>query len=89
MSDNKKPATKVRLHPVVASIFRNDTPKGIAYAVTFERTYIDAAGKWQSSTNFNTSELLLVAKVADLAHSEIYKLRVADRNGDQSQEEAA
>lgn len=81
MSDNKKPAAKINLHPVSAAIWRNQNQKGDAfYSVTFERSYKDENGKWQSSSSFSVSELLLLSKVADLAHSEIYKLRANDRD---------
>lgn len=89
MSDNKKPAAKVSLFPVSAAIWRNQNQKGVFYSVTFERSYKDDAGNWQTSSAFNTSDLLLVAKAADLAHSEIYKLRAGDRTLEQSEDEAA
>jgi hypothetical protein len=80
MSDNnKKPAAKVSLFPVSAAIWRNQNQKGVFYSVTFERSYKDDAGKWQTSSTFNASDLLLLAKAADLAHSEIYKLRGNER----------
>jgi hypothetical protein len=88
MSDAKKPVARVRLYPVSAAIWRNQNEKGVFYAITFERSFRDEAGQWQTSSNFNASELLLVAKVADLAHSEIYRLRANDRTGDHSDEEA-
>ena len=89
MSDSKKPATKVHLYPVTATIWRNQNPKGIAYSVTFERSYKDEEGNYKSASSFNTSELLLVSKVADLAHTEIYRLRAEDRNADKPEDEAA
>jgi hypothetical protein len=89
MSDSKKPAARIKLYPVSAAIWRNETQKGVFWSVTFERSYKDEAGNWQSSDNFNTSELLLVSKVADLAHSEIFKLRVSDRHVEPTDEEAA
>ena len=49
------------------------------YNVTFERRYRDDANKWQSSSSFGMSDLLLLAKVADLAHSEIHRLRAAHK----------
>ncbi len=76
MSDSKKPASKVTLYPVSAAIWRNETQKGEAfYSATFERSYKDKDGKYQSSDSFNGSDLLLLAKVADMAHTEIEKLR--------------
>jgi hypothetical protein len=80
MSDTKKPAARVTLYPVTAAIWRNENGKGDAfYAVTFERSYKDDAGNWQSSGSFILGELLLLAKVADRAHSEIYRLRASER----------
>jgi len=89
MSENKKPAAKINLHPVSAAIWRNQNQKGDAfYSVTFERSYKDENGKWQSSSSYSISELLLLSKIADLAHSEIYKLRANDRDAN-AEDEAA
>ena len=86
-NSNKKPVSKVTLYPVSAAIWRNENAKGEAfYNVTFERSYKDDAGNWQSSGTFSTGDLLLLAKVADRAHSEIYKLRASDRTAQQSDE---
>ena len=89
MSDTKKPAARINLHPVSAAIWQNRNPKGTFYSVTFERSYRDEGGKWQTSSNFNVNDLLLLAKVADQAHSEILKLRSKDRDTDHADEDAA
>jgi hypothetical protein len=89
MSDTKKPAAKVTLYPVTAAIWRNQNQSGVFYSVTFERSFKDDAGKWQSASTFNANDLLLLAKVADQAHSEIFKLRAKDRQADQADEDAA
>jgi hypothetical protein len=88
MSENKQPVARINLHPVSAAIWRNENEKGAFYSVTFERSYKDDGGKWHRSGSFNASDLLLLAKVSDLAHSKIYELRAADRNG-QADEETA
>jgi hypothetical protein len=88
MSDAKKPAAKVTLYPVTAAIWRNQNQSGVFYSVTFEKAFKDDAGKWASSSTFNAADLLLLAKVADQAHSEIYKLRASDRQA-QPDEDAA
>jgi len=88
MSDTKKPAAKINLHPVSAAIWRNQNPKGIFYSVTFERSFKDDAGKWQTSSTFNANDLLLLAKVADQAHSEIVKLRANDRHSEHEEDAA-
>jgi hypothetical protein len=61
----------------------------VFYAVTFERSYRDDSGQWQTSSNFNQQELLLLAKAADQAESEIRRLRAEDRSSDQAEDEAA
>ena len=89
MSDAKKPASRISLHPVSAAIWRNQNQKGDAfYSVTFERSYKDEDGKWQASNSFSLSELLLLSKVADQAHSKIYELRAKDRKA-QPEDQAA
>lgn len=88
MSENKQPVAKINLHPVSAAIWRNENQKGTFYSVTFERSYKDDDGKWHRSGSFNAGDLLLLAKVADLAHSKIHELRAGDRNAP-SEDEAA
>lgn len=89
MSDNKKPAARINLHPVSASIWKNISQKGEAlYSVTYQCRYKDSDGKWSYSNNFGPAESLLLSKVADLAHSKIYELRANDRNA-QPEDEAA
>jgi hypothetical protein len=79
MSDTKKPASKVTLFPVTAAVWRNEAKGKAFYSVTFERSYKDDAGNWKSSSSFSESDLLLLAKVADQAHSEVVKLRANDK----------
>lgn len=51
------------------------------YNVTFQRLYRDDEGKWQSSESFGRDDLLLLAKIADQAHSRICGLQLAERAG--------
>jgi hypothetical protein len=88
MSDSKKPAAKLNLHPLAAAIWRNENNGATFYSVTFERRYKDEAGNWQSSGSFNSGDLLLLAKLADQAHSKIVELRAKDRNA-QPEDQAA
>ena len=86
MSDSKKPVSKVSLYPVSAAIWRNAGSLGAAYyTVTFERTYKEG-DDWKSTGSFTVNDLLLLGKVADQAHSEIYKLRANDRPAQQTDE---
>jgi hypothetical protein len=88
MSDTKKPAARISMYPVNAAIWRNQNPKGVFYSVTFERSFKDDSGKWQTSSTFNANDLLLLAKVADQAHTEIFKLRANDRHSDADEDAA-
>jgi hypothetical protein len=63
-----------------AAIWRNENNGSTFYSVTFERRYKDDAGNWHSSSSFNSSDLLLLAKLADQSHSKIVELRADDRN---------
>ncbi len=77
---DKKPAATMKLFPLSAAIWRNETKDGKAfYSVTFERSYRDDGGNWKSSDSFNGSDLLLLAKLADQAHTEVEKLRANDK----------
>ena len=78
---SKQPATKIETYfPIVAAVWRNENSEGKAwYSVTIERRYKDQAGAWQSTGSFGADDLLTVAKVAGLAHTEAYKFMQADR----------
>jgi len=86
MSQTSKPVAKVSMYPITAAIWVNERDGKSYYSVTIERTYKDDAGNWKNTSKFNASDLLLVAKVADLAHSEIAKIRAADNRSQQSDE---
>ena len=68
------PVDKVRVGLVTASIWKNQTEKGVFYNVTFERRYKDGDA-WKSSHSYNADDLLALAKAADLAHSKIVEAR--------------
>jgi hypothetical protein len=87
MSNTTKPAAHVTLHPVRAAIWRNEHDGQAFYSVTIQRSYKDAKGKWKSSDSLNESDLLVAAKVLDLAHTKIFELRAADRQAQQPQED--
>ena len=45
------------------------------YSVTFSRIYRDAEGQWKTTQSFGRNDLLVLAKVADRAHSRIFELQ--------------
>lgn len=68
MNSTNKPATEIRIGTVKAAVWRNETEGGVRYNVTFSRTYRDAE-HWRSTDSFGRDDLLVVAKLADQAHT--------------------
>lgn len=73
-----RPAAEVRLGRIKAVIWANAGEDGERwYTVQLVRLYRDGE-RWQSTHSFRRDDLLLVAKVADLAHSKVCELVAAD-----------
>ncbi len=77
-----KPVHELRLGRVKAAVWENETQNGTRHNVTFARLYKDDDG-WKESTSFGRDDLLLLAKVADQAHTWIHE------QGQQSTDKAA
>ena len=79
MPDEKaQPVSKLSIYPVSAAIWRNEGKNGAWYSATFERTYKDG-DKYKSADNYPADHLLALSKLADLAHTEMLRLRAEDR----------
>jgi hypothetical protein len=74
----KRPVHEVRLGHIKAAIWENPAGDVVRYNVTFSRIYKDQA-EWKSSDTFGRDDLLVLAKVADQAHSWIYTATQPDR----------
>jgi hypothetical protein len=68
MNTNQRPVHEIRLGHIKAALWKNTTTKGPRFNVTFTRLYFDN-DHWQSSESFGRSDLLMLAKVVDQAHS--------------------
>jgi len=77
----KKPVHGIRLGRVKAAIWENDSQNGPLYNVTFSRLYKDEDDQWKDSTSFGRDDLLVLAKVADIAHTWIFQQQQEDSNG--------
>ena|SRR5438874_12338749 len=77
-SPRKKPAHEVRLGVIKAAIWENMVGDILRYNVTFSRVYKDN-GEWKTSETFGRDDLLVVAKVADQAHTWICTAAKTDR----------
>ena len=80
---NQRPTATVRIGTVKAAIWENRKDgERTRYNVTFSKRYRDAEGQWKATHSFGRNDLLVLAKVADQAHSEIVELEQAeDTNG--------
>jgi hypothetical protein len=65
----KKPVHEVRLGLIKAAIWENTVGDNLRYNVTFARIYKNDAAEWKASDTFGRDDLLVLAKVADQAHS--------------------
>ena len=74
---NPKPISEVRIGRVKAAIWPNGTDGRTRHNVTFSRLYKDG-DQWKNTQSFGRNDLLLLAKVADQAHSRIFELQQAE-----------
>jgi hypothetical protein len=63
-----KPAQEIRVGSIKAAIWINQTAVGQRHNVTFTRIY-RSGEDWRRSDNYGRDDLLVLAKVADLAHT--------------------
>ena len=77
-SPRKRPVQEVRLGSIKAAIWENPVGDVVRHNVTFSRIYKDGAD-WKSSDTFGRDDLLVLAKVADQAHSWICAAAKPDR----------
>lgn len=72
MPNKQKPVHEVRLGAIKAAVWKNDTQNGVRYNTTFSRLYKDE-DEWKTTDSFGRDDLLVLAKVADRAHSWIHE----------------
>ena len=75
----KKPVRELRIGSVKAAVWRNEGESGTWYNVTFDRLYRDG-DEWKSSASFGRDDLLVLAKVADQAHTWIVEQEATERS---------
>jgi hypothetical protein len=83
---NEKPIDEVKLGRIVAAIWRNQSENGVRFNVSLSRLY-KSGPDWKRSDSFGRDDLLLLAKVADLAHTAIYQLEAQERSQEADTEE--
>ncbi|MCC7389417.1 MAG: hypothetical protein IT431_11680 [Phycisphaerales bacterium] len=73
------PVDTLRDGSLKATIWRNEGEKGPHYSVSITRTWRDEQGDYHDSDSFAGSELLRIARLANIAYDEIVIHRENDR----------
>jgi hypothetical protein len=76
------PVRTLRLGRIKAAVWENTTDQRAYYNVTFARTYMDGEKKFRDTDSFGRDDLLLLAKLADLAHTFVCD-QMASQKGDE------
>ncbi|MDX2201043.1 MAG: hypothetical protein SF069_18980 [Phycisphaerae bacterium] len=76
MTEKQKPVHTIRFGSVKAAIWENKGEKGTHYNVSVARLY-KQGNDWKLSDSFGRDDLLVAAKVLDLAHSWIHEQAAA------------
>jgi hypothetical protein len=63
-----KPVHKIRSGAIEVAIWRNESEKGPWFSVTMSRSYKKDEA-WKQADSYGTDDLLLLAKLLDLAHT--------------------
>ena len=84
---NQRPTATVRIGTVKAAIWENQAGERTRCNVTFSKRYRDAEGQWKTTHSFGRNDLLVLAKVADQAHSRIVELEQAEDTNGQDDDE--
>lgn len=77
-----KPVEELRLGTIKAAIWQNESKNGTRYSVRITRLYKDE-DEWKTSDSFGRDELPLVAKIADLAHTWIFRANQRPEDDDE------
>lgn len=65
-----RPVHEERIGHIKAAVWANEGGQGgTFYSATFTRIYRDGQGNWKTSDSFGRDDLLVLAKVADRAHT--------------------
>ncbi len=83
--NTKLPVKTFRLGRIKAAVWENETDQKKFYNVTLARTYRDEQKNYHDTDSFGRDDLLLVAKVANQAHTFIYERLVESKAEDQGE----
>ena len=81
-NNNSKPAAELRIGAVKATVWENEIGGISRHNITFSRLYKDG-DQWKTTQTFGRNDLLVLAKVADQAHSRISEIQQGDNAQDE------
>ena len=84
MAERNRPVDKVRVGDISATIWEQENGH---YNATLERNCRDRGGKWGSTNAFSEKDLVVVAKVADMAAERMSELRQEQAQGQEQEHE--
>ncbi len=84
-----KPAHKIRIGVLQATIWRNTGDNGTWYSVVPSRSYKQGDETWKETDSFNADDLLAMAKLLDQAHTWIVGQQQADAKARKESTQAA
>lgn len=76
---NDRPIDTIRDGSLKATIWKNFGENGNFYSATITRTWRDDQDNYHDSDSFSGTELLRVARLANLVYDKLAELRSADR----------
>ncbi|MEO6244822.1 MAG: hypothetical protein ABIQ12_05245 [Opitutaceae bacterium] len=79
-----RPVTTFRLGRIKAAGWENRVEEKKFYNVTFSRSYLDEEKRFHDANSFGRDDLPLVAKLADEAHTFIFR-RLASQKSEEQQ----
>lgn len=68
-SSKNRPVHEIRIGAIKAVIWANKVSNGTMHNVNLVRIYRDDEGNWHDTDSLGRDELLVAAKVADMAHT--------------------
>jgi len=81
-TNTNKPLDTIRDGSLKATLWKNTGEKGTFYSVDLSRTYKDEKGNYQDARTFRGTELLRIARLANIAYDEILIHRANDGQQD-------
>jgi hypothetical protein len=81
------PVHKLRIGLQTASFWENKTDKGTFYTVTFDRRFQDSKSDWHSTNGYGLRDLLILSKLADLAHTKLIEEVSTESDANESETE--